>query len=98
MRAQQAVAAGGSYGFLQPEHFNQIFSASRSIMIIFAAMPFLVGLMNIVLPQQIGARDVAFPFLNSLSLWLTTAGALLVMVSLGVGEFSQAGWSGICSR
>ncbi len=63
-------------------------------MIIFMAMPFLVGLMNIVVPQQIGARDVAFPFMNSLSLWLTTAGALLVMVSLGVGEFSQAGWSG----
>ena len=94
MRAQQAVAAGGSYGFLAPDHFNQIFSAHGSIMIIFAAMPFIVGLMNIVVPQQIGARDVAFPFMNSLSLWLTTAGALLVMVSLGVGEFSQAGWSG----
>ena len=94
MRAQQAVAAGGSYGFLAPDHFNQIFSAHGSIMIIFAAMPFMVGLMNIVVPQQIGARDVAFPFMNSLSLWLTTAGALLVMVSLGVGEFSQAGWSG----
>ena len=94
MRAQQAVAVGGSYGYLHPEHFNQIFSAHGSIMIIFMAMPFLVGLMNIVVPQQIGARDVAFPFMNSLSLWLTTAGALLVMVSLGVGEFSQAGWSG----
>ncbi|MEW6351233.1 MAG: cytochrome o ubiquinol oxidase subunit I [Thermodesulfobacteriota bacterium] len=94
MRAQQAVAAGGSHGFLHPEHFNQIFSAHGSIMIIFVAMPFLVGLMNIVMPQQIGARDVAFPFLNALSLWLTAAGALLVMVSLGVGEFSQAGWSG----
>ena len=94
MRGQQAVAAGGAQGFLQPEHFNQIFSAHGSIMIIFMAMPFLVGLMNIVLPQQIGARDVAFPFMNSLSFWLTTAGALLVMVSLGVGEFSQAGWSG----
>ncbi len=94
MRAQQAVAAGGSLGFLAPEHFNQIFSAHGSIMIVFMAMPFLVGLMNIVVPQQIGARDVAFPFMNSLSLWLTTAAALLVMVSLGVGEFSQAGWSG----
>src|SRR3974390_1594939 len=94
MRSQQAVAAGGSHGFLVPEHFNQIFSAHGSIMIIFMAMPFLVGLMNIVVPQQIGSRDVAFPFMNSLSLWLTTAGALLIMVSLGVGEFSQAGWSG----
>ncbi len=74
MRSQQAVAAGGSLGFLAPEHFNQIFSAHGSIMIIFMAMPFLVGLMNIVVPQQIGARDVAFPFMNSLSLWLTAAG------------------------
>jgi cytochrome o ubiquinol oxidase subunit 1 len=94
MRGQQALAAGGALGYLAPEHFDQIFSAHGSIMIIFMAMPFLVGLMNIVLPQQIGARDVAFPFMNSLSLWLTAAGALLIMVSLGVGEFSQAGWSG----
>ena len=94
MRSQQAVAAGGSLGFLPPDHFDQIFSAHGSIMIMFMAMPFMVGLMNIVVPQQIGARDVAFPFMNSLSLWLTTAAALLVMVSLGYGEFSKAGWSG----
>ncbi|MGA7577992.1 MAG: cytochrome o ubiquinol oxidase subunit I [Desulfobaccales bacterium] len=94
MRSQQAIAAGGSLGYLTPNHFDQIFSAHGSIMIVFMAMPFLVGLMNIVVPQQIGARDVAFPFMNSLSLWLTAAGALLVMVSLGVGEFSKAGWSG----
>ena len=94
MRSQQAVAAAGNPGFLAPDHFNQIFSAHGSIMIIFMAMPFLVGLMNIVVPQQIGARDVAYPFLNSLSLWLTTAAATLVMVSLGYGEFSTAGWSG----
>ncbi len=94
MRSQQAVAAGGSLGYLTPDHFDQVFSAHGSIMIVFMAMPFLVGLMNIVVPQQIGARDVAFPFMNSLSLWLTTAAALLVMVSLGYGEFSKAGWSG----
>ncbi|UJX41172.1 cytochrome o ubiquinol oxidase subunit I [Desulfovibrio sp. JY] len=94
MRSQQAVALGASQGFLPPDHFNQIFSAHGTIMILFMAMPFLTGLMNIVVPQQIGARDVAFPFLNAVSLWLTVAGALLVMVSLGVGEFSKAGWSG----
>ncbi|MDQ7784282.1 MAG: cytochrome o ubiquinol oxidase subunit I [Desulfomonilaceae bacterium] len=94
MRGQQALAAGGALGYLSPDHFNQIFSAHGSIMIIFMAMPFLVGLMNIVVPQQIGARDVAFPFLNSLSLWLTAAGGMLIMASLGVGEFSKAGWSG----
>jgi cytochrome o ubiquinol oxidase subunit 1 len=94
MRSQQAIAAGLSHGFLPPDHFNQVFSAHGTIMIIFVAMPFLSGLMNIVIPQQIGARDVAFPYLNAVSLWLTVAGALLVMVSLGLGEFSKAGWSG----
>jgi cytochrome o ubiquinol oxidase subunit 1 len=94
MRSQQALAGGMSHGYLPPGHFDQIFGAHGSIMIVFMAMPFLVGLMNIVVPQQIGARDVAFPFMNSVSLWLTAAGALLVMVSLGVGEFSKAGWSG----
>ena len=95
MRSQQAMAAGTSQGYLTPDHFNQIFSAHGTIMILFMAMPFLAGLMNIVVPQQIGARDVAFPFLNSVSLWLTAAGAMLVMVSLGLGEFSKTGWSGI---
>ncbi|MEJ2656484.1 MAG: cytochrome o ubiquinol oxidase subunit I [Desulfobacterales bacterium] len=94
MRSQQALAAGTSFGFLHAEHFDQIFSAHGTIMIVFVAMPFLVGLMNIAVPPQIGARDVAFPFLNSVSLWLTVAGAFLVMVSLGIGEFSKAGWSG----
>jgi cytochrome o ubiquinol oxidase subunit 1 len=94
MRSQQALAAGASVGYLPPEHFDQIFGAHGSIMIVFMAMPFLAGLMNMAVPQQIGARDVAFPFMNAVSLWLTAAGAMLVMVSLGVGEFSKAGWSG----
>ena len=94
MRSQQALAMGASQGYLPPDHFNQIFGAHGSIMIVFMAMPFLTGLMNIVVPQQIGSRDVAFPFMNAVSLWLTAAGALLVMTSLGVGEFSKAGWSG----
>jgi cytochrome o ubiquinol oxidase subunit 1 len=94
MRSQQSLAAGTSLGFLPPGHYDQIFSAHGSIMIIFMAMPFLVGLMNIAVPQQIGARDVAFPFMNAISLWLTVAGAALVMVSLGLGEFSKAGWTG----
>jgi len=92
MRAQQAFALN-SDGYLPPEHFEQIFSSHGTIMIFFMAMPFLTGLINIVVPQQIGARDVAFPFLNSVSLWLTAAGAALVMVSLVIGKFSQAGWT-----
>ncbi len=92
MRTQQAIALGGD-GYLPPDHFDQIFSAHGTIMIFFMAMPFLSGLINFVVPQQIGARDVAFPFLNSVSLWLTASGAGLVLVSLVIGKFSTAGWT-----
>ncbi len=92
MRAQQALASTGGPGYLPPEHFDQVFTAHGVIMIFFMAMPFIVGLMNIAMPLQIGARDVAFPYLNNLSFWLTTAGALLVNISLGVGEFARTGW------
>jgi cytochrome o ubiquinol oxidase subunit 1 len=94
MRLQQAMAYGSSMGYLPPEHYDQIFSAHGTIMIIFVAMPFFIGLMNVVVPQQIGARDVAFPFLNSVSFWLTAVSAALVMISLAVGDFSKAGWTG----
>jgi cytochrome o ubiquinol oxidase subunit 1 len=92
MRTQQAIAANND-GYLPPEHFDQIFSSHGTIMIFFVAMPFLTGLINFVVPQQIGARDVAFPFLNSVSLWLTASGAALVMISLVIGRFSTAGWT-----
>ena len=92
MRTQQAIASGGSEGFLHPDHYNQVFTAHGVIMIFFMAMPFMVGLMNIVVPLQIGARDVAFPFVNSLSFWLTFAGAMLVNASLALGEFARTGW------
>ncbi|MHA6203545.1 cytochrome o ubiquinol oxidase subunit I [Dyella soli] len=92
MRSQQVLASGNAHGFLPPEHYDQIFSAHGTIMIFFMAMPFVVGLMNFVVPLQIGARDVAFPVLNSVSFWLTAAGALLINVSLGVGEFARTGW------
>jgi cytochrome o ubiquinol oxidase subunit I len=92
MRSQLAIAAGGAQGYLPPEHYDQIFSAHGTIMIFFMAMPFMVGLMNFVVPLQLGVRDVAFPVLNSISFWLTAAGALLVNVSLVVGEFARTGW------
>ena len=91
MRAQQAVAFH-SQGFLPPEHYNQIFSAHGTIMIFFVAMPFVIGLMNLVVPLQLGVRDVAFPTLNSVGFWLTATGALLVNISLVVGEFARTGW------
>ena len=92
MRGQLALAAGHAAGYLPPEHYNQIFSAHGTIMIFFVGMTFVVGLMNFVLPLQLGVRDVAFPVLNSVSFWLTAAGVLLVNVSLGVGEFARTGW------
>ncbi|GAA0344857.1 cytochrome o ubiquinol oxidase subunit I [Morganella psychrotolerans] len=92
MRAQQALSSAGEAGFLPPEHYDQIFTAHGVIMIFFVATPFVVGLMNLVVPLQIGARDVAFPFLNSLSFWFFVVGVLLVNISLGVGEFAQTGW------
>ncbi|MBD3586271.1 cytochrome o ubiquinol oxidase subunit I [Salinimonas sp. HHU 13199] len=92
MRSQLALATNGSEGYLPPEHYDQIFTAHGVIMIIFMAMPFMVGLMNIILPLQIGARDVAFPFLNNLSFWLTAGGAILINLSLGLGEFAKTGW------
>jgi len=91
MRSQQAFAFHAA-GYLPPEHYNQIFSAHGTIMIFFVAMPFMVGLMNFVVPLQLGVRDVAFPTLNSVGFWLTAAGSLLVNVSLVVGEFSRVGW------
>jgi cytochrome o ubiquinol oxidase subunit 1 len=92
MRAQQAVAFGDNAGFLPPHHYDQIFTAHGVIMIFFVAMPLVTGLMNFVVPLQIGARDVAFPFLNNFSFWMTTFGAGLVMASLFVGEFAKTGW------
>ncbi|TNC11427.1 cytochrome o ubiquinol oxidase subunit I [Methylobacterium terricola] len=91
MRSQQALALDAP-GYLPPEHYNQIFSAHGTIMIFFVAMPFMIGLMNFVLPLQLGVRDVAFPTLNSVSFWLTCTGALLVNLSLVVGEFQRTGW------
>ncbi len=92
MRVQQALSAGDCHGFLSADHFQQVFSAHGTSMIFFVAMGFVFGLMNLIIPLQIGARDVAFPFLNSVSLWFFVTGALLVNLSLAIGEFSAAGW------
>lgn len=92
MRLQQMMSVGHNMGYLPPDHFSQIFTAHGVIMIFFMAMPFMFGLINVSLPLQIGARDVAFPYLNSLSLWLTVVSAILVNISLVVGSFAQTGW------
>ena len=92
MRLHQAMAFGDNLGYLPPHHYDQIFTAHGVIMIFFVAMPLVTGLMNYLVPLQIGARDVAFPFLNNFSFWMTAAGAVLVMLSLFFGEFSTSGW------
>jgi cytochrome o ubiquinol oxidase subunit 1 len=92
MRAQQAVAFGTHEGYLPAHHYDQIFTAHGTIMIFFVAMPFITGLINFVMPLQIGSRDVAFPFLNNFSFWMTVAGAVLVMASLFIGVFARTGW------
>src|SRR5580692_209096 len=91
MRSQQALAFQAP-GYLPPEHYDQIFSAHGTLMIFFVAMPFVIGLMNFVVPLQLGVRDVAFPTLNSVGFWLTATGALLVNISLVIGEFARTGW------
>ncbi|HEY1858233.1 cbb3-type cytochrome c oxidase subunit I [Acidocella sp.] len=103
IRTQQVMADGphspgymGSlHGYLPPFHFDQIYSSHGTIMILFAVTPILTGLGNIVVPLQIGARDMAFPVMNAISLWLTAVGAALVMASLFIGTFSDAGWVGL---
>ena len=92
MRLQQAFASGDAAGYLPPHHYDQIFTAHGVIMIFFMAMPFIIGIMNIVVPLQIGARDVAYPFLNSLSFWLAAMGVVLVMMSMFIGDFAATGW------
>ena len=103
MRLQQLLAVGphsagylgAAHGYLPPYHYDQIYGSHGTIMLILAATPILTGFMNYLIPLQIGARDMAFPYLNSLGLWMTTVGAGLVMVSLFVGDFSHAGWVGL---
>ncbi|MFZ9035363.1 MAG: cytochrome o ubiquinol oxidase subunit I [Francisellaceae bacterium] len=92
MRSQQALSSGSDYGYLPPSHFDQIFTAHGVIMIFFMAMPLMFGLVNLVVPLQIGARDVAFPFLNALSFWLFVVGVALTNISLFIGEFAHTGW------
>lgn len=92
MRTQQAIAAGDHLGYLAPHHYGEIFTAHGVIMIFFVAMPLIFALLNMVVPLQIGARDVAYPYLNSLSFWLTFVGAMLCNISLIVGQFAAVGW------
>ena len=91
MRLQQALAADSS-GFLSSDHFQQIFTAHGTIMIFFVAMGLMFGIINLIVPLQIGARDVAFPFINAASFWLFASGMILINLSLVLGGFAATGW------
>ncbi len=90
MRAQTAIPENG---LLDAQHYNEIFTTHGIIMILFMAMPFIIGLMNVVIPLQIGARDVAFPRLNAISFWLFFFGAMLLNISFVIGGSPDAGWT-----
>jgi cytochrome aa3-600 menaquinol oxidase subunit 1 len=90
MRAQLTAP---NMKFLNSEHYNEIFTTHGTIMILFMAMPFIIGLMNIVVPLQIGARDVAYPYLNALSFWLFFVGAMLFNIAFVIGGSPDAGWT-----
>jgi cytochrome o ubiquinol oxidase subunit 1 len=92
LRTQQATSVGSSNGIIGSNQFQQIFSAHGTIMIFFVAMGLMFGLINLIMPVQIGTRDVAFPFLNSISFWLFAGGMVLINLSLVIGQFSAAGW------
>lgn len=92
MRAHQALAVGDAHGILSAGHFQEIFSAHGTTMIFFVGMGAIFGLMNLIVPLQIGARDVAFPFLNALGFWLFAAGGVLTLISLALGKFAATGW------
>jgi len=90
---QQILSSGNSQGYLTPAHFQQIFTAHGAIMIFFVTTGFLFGFINYIMPIQIGARDVAFPLLNTLSFWLYVAGAIFINLFFVVGgEFAATGW------
>ena len=90
---QQALSSGASQGYLSADHFQQIFTAHGSIMVFFVAMGFIFGLINYIVPLQIGARDLASPFLNTLGFWLYVAGVIMVnMFFLFGGEYAATGW------
>jgi cytochrome o ubiquinol oxidase subunit I len=92
MRLQQALSVGDAHGFISSDHFQEVFSAHGTTMIFFVGMGAIFSLMNLVVPLQIGARDVAYPFLNAASFWLFAAAAILGLISLAVGHFSATGW------
>lgn len=92
MRLQQALSAGDSHGFISSGHFQEVFSAHGTTMIFFVGMGVVFGFLNLIVPLQIGARDVAYPFLNALGFWLFAAASILSLVSLALGKFSATGW------
>ncbi len=83
--------------FMGAQQFNEIMTMHGTTMIFLAAMPLLFGLMNAVVPLQIGARDVSFPFLNALGFWLFFFGGIFLNLSWFLGGAPDAGWTSYAS-
>lgn len=92
IRLQQILSVSDAHGYLSSPHFQQVFTAHGTTMIFFVGMGLVFGFLNLIVPLQIGARDVAFPFLNSVSFYLFSVGAVLLLLSLIIGKFSGTGW------
>ncbi len=89
MRWQLMTAGSQAIG---PDTFNQLMTMHGTTMIFFVAMPILAGIANYMVPLQIGARDMAFPRLNALGLWVTLFGGLLTYYSFATGGAPAIGW------
>ncbi|MBO8176389.1 MAG: cytochrome c oxidase subunit I [Bacillus sp. (in: Bacteria)] len=83
--------------FISAGLYNEVLTMHGTTMIFLAAMPLLFAFMNAVVPLQIGARDVAFPFLNSLGFWLFFFGGLFLNLSWFLGGAPDAGWTSYAS-
>ncbi|HEY8998922.1 MAG TPA: cbb3-type cytochrome c oxidase subunit I [Candidatus Saccharimonadales bacterium] len=92
IKAQQSTSVGAAHGIISSNEFQQVVSAHGTIMIFFAGMGLLFGIVNLILPVQLGSRDVAFPFLNSVAFWLFASGMVLINLSLVFGGFAATGW------
>ncbi|ETP68702.1 quinol oxidase subunit 1 [Planococcus glaciei] len=91
----QLMKAGND--FLSAGTYNEVLTMHGTTMIFLAAMPILLAFMNAIMPLQIGARDVAFPFLNSLGFWLFFFGGIFLNLSWFMGGAPDAGWTNYAS-
>jgi cytochrome c oxidase subunit 1 len=79
-------------GVLTAEQYNQIFTMHGTTMVFLVIMPLAAAFANYMVPLQIGARDVAFPRMNALGLWLFVFGGIFLNLSWFLGGGPDGGW------